>query len=542
MSRLLKGSAKAKNKPVPTDEAGQIAILQSAVATESTSQTKTSETVVVEETQSEDRNQRQEDLEAAAELLNTGTTAPIVTSEMILEACKSEKPVSAITKEWTEKAPESKLPDANGTSVKVVTEAIEKKSNGLLAAMCYKAGIHDEEKLTAIDESKAYQDMRSMRMVDMAGMLFDEAGVEIEGHGYKRDENIAKRFIQGESGEQPHDKTETALSGLNLNETRSSSAISVNRPADTPLITNRFVDIMFDEGMMTSTGTFDQWCGRGRDFRDLTPQQWGAVAKPRRLDELIDDETFKQIKFEEEILGHIEINHFGNKVVLNERTILSDTMNKFMEQIMALGEAARETVHDLCMKQLVSRETMVFDNERLFSDARVNPNNPAQANYNVNLIDPGGPPSPALQRDIDLLFQRMYAPGSDSKRMRGQANVILVPPEQFDAAEKSFLPTNRLMEMLWKQDATQINQRRRDVRIIQEPDLEDYSTDLWYAFTGSDSTAPIQFSYLSGYGERGRRQQWLDYDRRSRCYSIDMWATAGVKNYRGGVQVGPYPA
>ena len=122
-----------------------------------------------------------------------------------------------------------------------------------------------------------------------------------------------------------------------------------------------------------------------------------------------------------------------------------------------------------------------------------------------------------------------------NRRLRAQLNTILVPTGLCaQNAKRTFAAWNQLAEIKNPITDATINPYRGTVNVVAEPDLNASSILFWYAFADPTAfrRATIVRAYFRGWGERGRRESWYDFDNKTTWVSLEGRVGAAVKNFR----------
>jgi len=462
------------------------------------------------------QEERRENIEGVATLINMTRTTPVVTRDMINEAIKGDASTDDLLAKWT------KLITAGndgGTLVPAgqITGGPASEDKFAEAAALTMLNRVRPEVLTAeerkiVRENSTVANMSALQIA-AESIRFTQPNVGIQG---MQREALASFAIQGMN------PGVRQTFGSNL--PGASAGPALNRPGDFPTIMSNLAGVFLDKVMMLSRTTFAQWSTRLPDADNFKADTYVAIGSFTNLDDLKDDEKFKQLKMSTEYKGYIKVDRKGNKVKLTPIMLMNGAqgLDTFMQQIQTLGYAHDNTLNDMAIDLLTSNP-MLPDGTRLFDATR------------KNLIASGGPPSKEQAEKMKLAHYAQRGVGTEM-RIQTRPDLALVPSNQETPAEQTYIPLGRLPESKEATLDTDLNVHRGKLAkgVVLETALDERDTQAWYTFDTMYRTVCHQF--MAGYSQGGKRNTWFSNDDDCRHFSLTGIFGVSILGHRGVVK------
>ena len=273
-------------------------------------------------------------------------------------------------------------------------------------------------------------------------------------------------------------------------------------------------------GAMLARVTYPLWTGQLEDMPDFRPKSFIDVGIFNRLDAIRETQEFEEMQFNTDLSHWIKVDRYGNKVGLTVEMIVGDDLGGFARQLRSLGIAARMTLQANILDLLNANPTML-DGYAFFSAQHENLQSSTPAKISSTQLK--------LHRKLHRLnksFGSEYPMGAD-------ISGVLVPAEQEEDALQTLATT---YEVKVANADTSINTFRGQVTPVIDAHLDAYSTTAWYSFIPTEQAAAIVYSFQSGYGAAGRREQWYDPGRKTRFISVESRFGVAMANWRAMVK------
>lgn len=442
-----------------------------------------------------------------------------ISEERIEEACNSDQTDAQILAAWTDQLAAENAPvtaPASGTGVqggaggagggviRVAADGHERyMADATLAALLH-LGQGD-----AIPEAQVTPQIRQLAnapLIVHAEQCLRAAGVRYD----------------------PYDREATAQQALAMGgyerlTIRADGGIAYNRPGAFPDLLSALATKILDAGVEAADTSYQDYTGLWPgDLPDFKPAPVVAKGQVGELDEVLDAEAFKEAKLDQECLSYMQLARFGNQVALTPYLLANDDLSAFMEDLLGLSEGWELTVNRGCLR-LVAGNVTLLDNLALYHSTHAN-----------LITTPGNEgPSTTSWNEMQKLMAAQQTIGNKA-RTRARLSVALVTPKHEVAAVQTFAPMRDLAEMKVPVVDSNLNVFRGRVKVVVEPDLQDYSNDVWYGFSDPRRfrDATIVRAYFRGWGRRGKRERW--YDPKTKCWHVSLEGRAGfaAKQYR----------
>lgn len=303
-----------------------------------------------------------------------------------------------------------------------------------------------------------------------------------------------------------------------------------NRPGDFPAIlsglANKYLDIieLDDDYSYAKVSAVTP-----NALRDMRPTPLVSMGVSDELDELADAEQFAELGFEEEVLSYLFIRRFGNKFGWTPAMIANDDMGAFSEGMIGLREAWEITQNGLVLGHFTSTENLL-DGSPLFANRA----NTGDAE-NDNLLTSGSTPSDAAWAAMTVKYSKIGGIGT-GRRVRGKINTAFVPTgERENEAIRTFDPLNvGGLEQKVANTTANVGIFRNRVSVVGDSELNGSSDTTWFGLRNPTSlkTATVVRSYFAGFGQRGKRESWYDFNNKTTYVSLEGRIATAVKNWR----------
>ncbi len=299
------------------------------------------------------------------------------------------------------------------------------------------------------------------------------------------------------------------------------SAGSVQRSGDFPNMLSALANKIMNVGIDLAMPTYQEYSWRMPNVPDYNPRTIHDIGGFDELDLVFEDDDPKQLKLSEEV-AWIKADSFANKWGLTDRMMVQGDISKWTRGLQGLGTAAENTVNRLNL-YLVVGNAEAHDGTALF-----------HADHGNDITD-GGAPSATESTKMKALFRQQTGIGGKGK-LREPPAIALVPSNHEDAADATFLTIARLAESKVANVDTNINVHRGRIKPVVEPELDTFSTDVWYLFANPQRRPVIAHAFLVGFGPGGRRRSYVDPATGTRFYVMEQHVGAAVVGYRGAVR------
>lgn len=331
-------------------------------------------------------------------------------------------------------------------------------------------------------------------------------------------------------GLEPVERAELALAETHTNRTNigvSADAGAYNRPGDFPGLLSNLANTMLLEGIERADAPWDQWTGRvADDLADFHPAPMVRKGEAEELDEVLDDEAFKELKISEELNSYLQLGRYGNHIKLTPVMVAQDKLGAFRESLWGLGGAHETKLNRLCLSILTGNVTLL-DTYALFDDT----------NHGNDLSAGAGSPSDSQWEAMELKYWAQRVIGSaTSPYQGGRLALALVPPKWARAATQTFATLSDLLETKQPVTDTTINTYRGKVRYVVDAELQRSSACKWYGMADPSMRPTIKVAFFRGWGRNGKRERWYDPARKCQCFSLEGRFGAAAADYRTAVR------
>lgn len=301
------------------------------------------------------------------------------------------------------------------------------------------------------------------------------------------------------------------------------SAASFNRPSDFPNLLANLANKILDRALPLAAPSYPAYSAKLSDVSDFKPRTITAIGLFDELDSFQDDqETTDQLRFSEELQNFIQVGMFKNKVAMTPVMAANDDLDAFTQGLLGLAVAHENTLNRLHLAILTGNPDLA-DGVALFDAAR------------GNVVDSGGAPSGDEATKMRNLMHQQ-SPVTGNGKIRVNMAVALVPTNHYEAAQQAFLSAAQLMEALQKTSDANINVHRGRIMPVEEPELDDYSTNLWYGFADPRILRSFVHMFQTGYSAGGKRTSWLNNENGTRYVALEGRFGAAAAGYRGAVR------
>ncbi len=340
--------------------------------------------------------------------------------------------------------------------------------------------------------------------------------------------HFAQRSLElaGHSVDSFGDPEGLALAALQLGGTGiaqvSAAGPAFNRPGDFPNLLSALAGKILDQAVQLSGVTYPVWTAKLSDVTDFKPHTIIGMGAADELDEIMDDETARPVQLDEEAAGYIQVGRYGNTVPLTPVMVANDDLDAFTQGLTTLAVAHERTLNRLCLALLGANVTLL-DGHALFDDT----------NHGNDITAGSGAAPSTTQANLMRLKHRRQTGIGGVGKVGTPPKIALVPTAHEEAAMQTFLKFSRLNESkLPVTDAT-INTFRGTIEPVVEPDLEDYSTSVWYTMADPRIRRAIVHVFQRGYGPRGKRTTWFDPAKETRYVKLEGRFAAAAASFRG---------
>ena len=522
--------AAARGVAVPEAEAEQLKLLESPVAPNATNPVQAAHNREQAEARAEASKSHTSvaDLQASAQLFNLAAGSEKITASMVLEAASAGQSPAEAVKAWNAKLGAEK--SVATTRVLSQSDNSDKFAEHAVEALLYRAtsqpGSHRRRngqaaaKLATPTLSDAAAELANRPLYAIAAQALELAGQKVDLYGDR--ELICRSAMEMGQPGQRH----AFYSHHEGRQFISASGGGYNRPGDFPNIlsglANKFLDsIELDEW------TYPEWSAVWpTGFGDFKPSTMVNHGTADELDEVLDSQSFTELKKAEEVLSYIFCRRFGNKWGWTPVMLANDDLGAFAEGMLGLDEAWETTQHRLCLQLITSNPTLL-DGSALFA-SRTQGNNDRTS---------GAAPSDSEWAAMETLYADIKGVGATTRRVRGSLNTLLSPTgTQYQEARRTFMPLNAGgVESKAAATTSNVGLYRGMIDVIPEPELRDDTVATRYYGLRSPTqlrTATIVRGYFNGFGAGGRREHWYDSENKKTWISNGGRIGVAVKNWR----------
>lgn len=464
---------------------------------------------------------RMGDLRAAAKLINKVAGSDVISADMVLDACEAGLTVQQANLAWGKKLEDSSSVPGGGR-VNHTGQGSDRFANDAIDALLYSATGNTDMQLSA-DASR----LVGRPLWAIAAETLQLSGQTADIYGDR--EVIAEEAMTMGNAT----RNQYFFSDKENRQYVQASAGPANRPGDFPNIlsglANKFLDMIELDDDYSYSEISAVLPGGLRDFKPALMINKGIVEE---LDEVEDDEAFKELNLSEEVLSYLFIRRFGNKWGWTPTMIANDDMGAFVEGMLGLREAW-EVTQNRTVLDLVASNATLLDGNALYSD-RADTGSGSVPAANNNDRTSGGVPSDSEWGEMSALYAGIGGVGT-GRRVRGVLNTVLVPTNKVhQEAVRTFETYPVIGET--KQAATTANVGiyRNKVRVVAESELNSYHATRYYGFRNPTrlNTATIVRGYFTGFGVGGRRERWYDPTNKTTYISLEGRMGAAIKNWR----------
>jgi signal peptide peptidase SppA len=316
-----------------------------------------------------------------------------------------------------------------------------------------------------------------------------------------------------------------AMDGNNRVTVGANSYSPYNRPGSFPNLLSNVANKILDSVLELNEPTYEEWTGEWKgDLPDFKPAPVVAKGQHDELDEILDAEASKEFGLDEEMLSYMILKRFSNKFVLTPVMAANDDLNAFDEGLLGLENAWQNTVNRACLR-LLTGNVSLLDGNQLYDNT----------NHGNDIAggQGGGPPTDAQWDAMNLKVAAQKGIGGKG-RIRTLLEVMLCAPKVFRQATQEFAMFQVIGESKVATQNSNVNIYRGRVTVVREPELQDFSNDVYYGFARPRGmyNATIIRAYFKGWGKTGRRQRWYDPD--TKCWNFELEGRVGTaaKQYR----------
>lgn len=331
-------------------------------------------------------------------------------------------------------------------------------------------------------------------------------------------------------GLEPVERAELALAEPHTNRTNigvSADAGAYNRPGDFPGLLSNLANTMLLEGIERADAPWDQWTGRvADDLADFHPAPMVRKGEAEELDEVLDDEAFKELKISEELNSYLQLGRYGNHIKLTPVMVAQDKLGAFRESLWGLGGAHETKLNRLCLSILTGNVSLL-DTYALFDDT----------NHGNDVASGGAAPSDSQWEAMELKYWAQRVIGSaTSPYQGGRLALALVPPKWARAAVQTFATLSDLLETKQPVTDATINTYRGRVRYVVDAELQRSSATKWYGMADPSMRPTVKVAFFRGWGRNGKRERWYDPSTKCQCFSLEGRFGAAAADYRTAVR------
>lgn len=323
----------------------------------------------------------------------------------------------------------------------------------------------------------------------------------------------------------PQDLAMKALQMGGLDRHTVGATSSYGRPGDFPNLLSNLAGKILDQALDLATVTYPLWTARLPDLASFNAKTIIGLGMKDELDEILDDDETQPIQHVEEVAGWIQAGRYGNKVGLTPVMLVDDDLDAFTQGLQSLAMAHEHTLNRLCVALLASNVTLL-DGYSLFDETN---------HSNEVTSGNGGAPSTTQTNKMRLLHRRQTGIGGFGK-VGSPPAIALVPTAHEEAALQTYMPFALLAESKVPVTDATINVWRGTVTPVVEPELEEYSTAIWYTFADPRLRRCVCHAFMRGYGRGGKRTNWFDPSKKTMYYDVEGQFAAAICGHRGAVR------
>ncbi len=295
-----------------------------------------------------------------------------------------------------------------------------------------------------------------------------------------------------------------------------------NRPASFPNLLSALANKALDAGLERANPTYPLWTGRmAGDLPDFKPAPMVAKSTHYTMDEIADGQDYQQFALAEELTSAIQIRRYGNSFGWTPALVANDDLGAFMESMLGMGEAAEITVNGLCLS-LITGNAYLLDGYQFIDDTN---------HFNQVTTSNGGAPS-ATQWNKMRLKIAAQKPVGGKGYIRQRLSVALVPPALYEGALQTFAAFGSIPEVKNPVTDATINIYRGQATVVEEPELQGYSSTKWWGLTDPNGTPAIKRGYMRGWGPGGRRETWWDPSCQTQWVALEIRVGVAVSQWR----------
>lgn len=294
---------------------------------------------------------------------------------------------------------------------------------------------------------------------------------------------------------------------------------------DFPNLLSALAGKILDQAIAVAPPTYPIWTAKLPDVTDFKPHNILGISPLDELDQVNEDRVFDSVKFDEELSGFIQVGRYGNRFGLNPVMVANDDLDAFAQGLQSLAMAHETTLNRLCLT-LIGANVELLDGYSLFDDA-----------YHGNDVEAGSGGAPSTTQAALMKSKHRTQTGIMGKgKVRTGPKIALVPTALEEAAMQTFLKFSQLAESkLAVTDAT-INVYRGTIEPVVEPDLDDYSSAIWYTFADPRIRRCIVHVFQRGFGRGGKRSRWFDPATKVMYFDLEGRFAAAAAGHRGAIR------
>lgn len=449
-----------------------------------------------EEVLAADRNRRRE-LASLGEELG-------IDRETIDAACDDNKVTAdSVREDWKKKISQSNNPISQITPGPAALDMIVEGATESI--------MFSQQMIEAKDLGQHGRNFAGVSLMNIARSYLSAANQHVSLHA--TDEDIAEQFLKAQGWTSEKTTYTPDRNGLAGNASSGSNP-GYASPSRYPALLDNLAFKIFAKSMEVTETTYRRWCGRGDSVPDFEMHTIYSSGEFPLMSPREDGEKSKEATFGEEV-NWVQVDNLAMHVKLTPRMIVNDARSFFSRKLAGLQKSHDLTLNQMMVNLLVSQEILPSTNQPLFS----------QTTHN-NIVTAGSAPSVA-QLDVmrKLLRQQKTVDGEHSARL--SLDWMLVPTTHETTAQQVCLRSPaQVAETVGNK-----NVFAGTIDPIVEPELDQFSTDQYYAGSNPMSAAAILYLFLRGY-ENGRIQRW--YDPSTGCWFWEIQGAfgGGIANYR----------
>lgn len=423
-----------------------------------------------------------------------------------------------------------------GASQEMVDHVLDKGLNTDQALEYFRAELAKQEQSVDTSDQITTGDAAHQKLTTMAeAVVLDRAGMlpadqRPEGFAQHRNASVME-FVEADlkargirtSGMGRETMALNFLQrGGNQVEVLDSSGGSYRRPGDYPNLLSNLMGKIIDQAIEIAAPTYPRWTARLPDSPDFKPKTIIGMGGFEELSMVEDGDLAEQVNDSEEVVGWIKNDRYNGKVGLTPVMLANDDTDAFVTGLMKLAEAHEMTLNRLCVELMADNPTLL-DGTALF-----------HADHN-NLVDSGGAPSETEAGKMWQQWFQMTDIGT-TRTIRTPPEIILYPAILDYKVQQNFAPFAGMAES--KQAATDgnLNIFRGQFQLVREPELDAFSSVIWYWLANPRRRRVIVHMFMQGYGPGGRRTTWFDPDSETRWHKLEGRFGAANAGHRGALR------